>query len=97
MTTGIISLELESVAAAEQVLALDVPPRWAVVAVKVCVVGMLLMPLCIPPVALAANALLGAQAENFRMAACLASVAIWATMVACARILTSHYPPVPRK
>ena len=63
---------------------------------KTCVIGMFLLPLAIPLVMVAGAAFLDAQAETFRMAASLFSVALWVTMATFAKALTSAYPPVPR-
>jgi hypothetical protein len=81
----------------EKAVALDVPPRWAVAAVKTCVIGMFLLPLVIPLVMVGGAAFLDAQAETFRMAGSLFFIALWVTMAAFAKALTSHYPPVPRR
>lgn len=81
----------------EQAVVRDVPPAWAVNVVKTCVVGIFLLPLLVPPVMVAGSAFLGAQAETFRMAACLFFVGLWVTMATFAKALTDAYPPVPRK
>jgi hypothetical protein len=74
------------------------PPYWAILAVKICVVGMLVMPLATPPVLFAGSALLGPQGgEALRMVGSMAAILLWLAMLAIAQILTSHFPPVPRR
>jgi len=74
------------------------PPHWAVLAVKICVVGMMLLPLATPPVLFAASSLLGGQeAETFRMIGSMVAILLGLTMLAVAQVLTSHFPPVRRR
>jgi len=74
----------------------DSPPRWAVVTVKCCVVGILVLPLCAPVLLLLGSSLLGPQAEGFRLVASAALIALWAAMLTCAEVLTGYYPPARR-
>jgi hypothetical protein len=73
------------------------PPHWAVVAVKWCVAGILLLPLGAPLLLTTTGPLWGAHAEGFRMVGSGVAVALWMAMLACAEYLTGHYPPVPRR
>jgi hypothetical protein len=74
------------------------PPHWAILAVKICVVGILLLPLATPPVLFAASAFLGPQAgESLRMVGSMVAILLWLAMLAGAQTLTSHFPPVPRR
>jgi hypothetical protein len=75
----------------------EAPPHWAVVAVKICVAGILLMPLGVPVLMTAASPFLGSHAEGFRMVASGVSIALWLAMLACAEFLTTHFPPVPSR
>ncbi len=74
----------------------DVPPPWAVLTVKCCVVGLLSLPLAMP-ILLAASMALGPGADLGRKVAFAASVVLWVGMFACAQLLTTLYPPVPRR
>ena len=73
------------------------PPHWAVVAVKVCVAGILLMPLGVPVLMTTASPFLGTHAEGFRMVTFGVSIGLWLVMLAFAEFLTTHFPPVPRR
>ncbi len=74
------------------------PPHWVVLAVKICVVGILLLPLGTPPVLFAASAFVGPQAgESLRMVGSMVAILLWLAMLAGAQILTAHFPPVPRR
>jgi hypothetical protein len=74
------------------------PPPWAILAVKICVVGILLLPLSTPPVLFAASSLLGPkEGETLRMVGSMVAIGLWLAMLACAQFLTAHFPPVPRK
>lgn len=74
------------------------PPHWAVLAVKICVVGILLLPVATPPVLFASSALLGAQeGESLRMFGSMVAVLLWLAMLSVAQTLTSHFPPVQRR
>ena len=75
----------------------EAPPHWAVVAVKICVAGILLMPLGVPVLMTAASPFLGSHAEGFRMVAFGVSIALWLSMLVCAEFLTTHFPPVPSR
>jgi hypothetical protein len=80
----------------EQVAVRDAPPPWAILTVKCCVVGLLGLPLAMP-ILLAASMALGPQADLGRKIAFATSVVVWVGMFACAQILTTLYPPVPRR
>ena len=79
---------------AEQVSA---PPHWAILAVKCCVVGILTLPLATPPLVLTVGAFLGPGAESFRMVAVPFFIGLWLAMLVCAEVLTTYFPPVPRR
>jgi hypothetical protein len=72
------------------------PPHWAVVTVKLCVAGILLLPLA-TPLLLTASSALGDRADPFRFPAFVVSVVLWLALLTCAEIVTGHYPPVPRR
>lgn len=69
------------------------PPHWAVVAVKACVAGILLLPVCMP-ILMVASSVLGPQGDVLRPVAFVSSVALWVGLVVAAQVLTSTYPPV---
>jgi hypothetical protein len=73
-----------------------VPPHWAVLTVKCCVVGLLSLPLAVP-VLLASTGGLEPQAEQLRQVAFFLSAAVWLGMFACAQFITTTFPPVPRR
>jgi hypothetical protein len=75
--------------------AVKVPPAWAVLSVKVCVVGILTFPLAVP-LLLGLSGALGAP-DAFRRAAFFAAVGVWIGMFVLAEYLTTVYPPVPRR
>ncbi len=70
------------------------PPRWAVLVVEVCVIGILLLPL-----ASFLWVLLYRPTETSDLSpiAFLVAGATGVTMFCCASILTSVYPRVPRR
>lgn len=70
------------------------PPRWAVLSVKFCVVGILTLPLIVP-LLLAGSAAL--TADSFGRALFFSSVGVWLALVLTAQYLTTVYPPVPRR
>ncbi|HET6439090.1 MAG TPA: hypothetical protein VFG59_13565 [Anaeromyxobacter sp.] len=72
------------------------PPRWAVITVKCCVIGILALPLATPAV-LAASTALGPGLDPFRHLGFLAAVALWLALFGTAQLLTTTYPPVPRR
>jgi len=72
----------------------EAPPSWAVVTVKCCVIGLLVLPLAMP-ILLAASMALGPAADLARKIAFASSVVAWVGMFACAQLLTTLYPPVP--
>jgi len=74
----------------------EAPPGWAVLSVKCCVVGILGLPLAVP-LLLAASAALGPGAEPLRRVLFGLSVLLWLCMFGCAQVLTTVYPPVPRR
>ncbi len=80
----------------EQAVARVAPPPWAVLTVKCCVVGLLTLPLA-TPLLLAASMALGPGADLGRKIAFATSVVLWVGMFACAQVLTTLYPPVPRR
>lgn len=71
------------------------PPPWAVLSVKCCVVGILALPLVVPPL-LAVSAALD-LADAFRRAAFFTSLGAWVAMFVLAQYLITVYPPVPRR
>lgn len=73
----------------------DSPPHWAEVAVKVCVAGILLLPVGMP-LLMVASSVLGPQGDILRPIAFVSSVVLWVLLVLFAQVLTSHYPPVRR-
>lgn len=73
------------------------PPHWAVVAVKCCVVGILTLPLASLPVLLMVSAFLGPRGDGFRMIATPLFICLWLGTLVCAEVLTSYFPPVPRR
>ena len=76
--------------------ALTAPPAWAVRAVKVCVTGILVLPLG-TPVLLTASSIFGEAADPFRFPAFVVSVVLWAAMLVSAMWITSTYPPVQHR
>ncbi len=80
----------------EQAVVREAPPSWAVLSVKCCVVGLLVLPLAMP-LLLAASMALGPGADVGRKIAFAASVVLWVGMFVCAQVLTTLYPPVPRR
>jgi hypothetical protein len=72
-------------------------PHWAIVAVKWCVVGILTLPLGSLPLVLTVGAFLGPRAENFRMVAVPFFIGLWLAMLVCAEVLTTYFPPAPRR
>ena len=74
----------------------EAPPSWAVLTVKSCVVGLLCLPLAMP-ILLAASMALGPGADLGRKIAFASSVVVWVGMFACAQVLTSVYPPIPKR
>ncbi len=80
----------------EQAIAREAPPPWAVLTVKCCVVGLLVLPLAMP-LLLAASMALGPGADLGRKIAFATSVVGWIGMFICAQVLTTLYPPVPRR
>jgi len=80
----------------EQAATREAPPSWAVLTVKCCVLGLLALPLA-APLLLAASMALGPGADLGRKVGFAASVVAWVGMFACAQVLTTLYPPVPRR
>ncbi len=74
----------------------EAPPSWAVLTVKSCVIGLLSLPL-VMPILLAASMALGPGADLGRKIAFAASVVVWVGMFGCAQVLTTLYPPVPKR
>ena len=74
----------------------EAPPSWAVLTVKSCVVGLLGLPL-VMPLLLAASMALGPGADLGRKIAFASSVVVWVGMFLCAQVVTTLYPPVPRR
>jgi hypothetical protein len=73
----------------------DSPPRWAVVTVKCCVVGILVLP--VTTLAwLAFGSYWPERAESLAPTAFVVSIGLGLALMACASILTSIYPPVRR-
>ncbi|MBI5067310.1 MAG: hypothetical protein HZB56_03650 [Deltaproteobacteria bacterium] len=73
-------------------------PRWAVLAVKGCVGGILLLPLAAPAVLAASDSFLGASAaETFRMVGSPVAVVLWLALVGGAHALIGRFPPVARR
>jgi hypothetical protein len=72
-------------------------PHWAIVAVKWCVVGILTLPLGSLPLVLTVGAFLGPRAESFRMVAVPFFIGLWLAMLVCAEVLTTYFPPAPRR
>jgi len=72
------------------------PPRWAVNTVKCCVIGILALPLATPAV-LAASSALGPGLDPFRQVGFLGAVGLWLALFGTAQLLTTTYPPVPRR
>jgi hypothetical protein len=69
------------------------PPHWAVVAVKCCVAGILLLPIG-TPILMVASTALGPWAYTFRPIAFVVSVLLWIGLIVWAQVLTTRYPPV---
>jgi hypothetical protein len=80
----------------QHVVAREAPPPWAVLSVKCCVVGLLGLPLA-TPLLLAASMALGPGLDLGRKVGFATSVALWVGMFVCAQVLTTLYPPVPRR
>jgi hypothetical protein len=74
----------------------EAPPSWTVLTVKSCVVGLLVLPLAMP-ILLAASMALGPGADLGRKIAFASSVVVWVGLFACAQVLTTLFPPVPRR
>lgn len=72
-------------------------PRWAVVAVKGCVAGILLLPVAAPALLAASDSFLGASAETFRMVGSPVAVVVWLSLVGCAHALIGRFPPAARR
>ncbi len=73
----------------------DVTPHWAVVVVKICVVGMLLLPIT---TLLCLRLFFGPTVDpDFRPLMLVAgSIGLWIGMYATATSITSTYPPPSR-
>ena len=80
----------------EQAIVREAPPSWAILTVKSCVVGLLALPLAMP-LLLAASMALGPGADLGRKIAFGTSVVAWVGMFVCAQIVTTLYPPVPKR
>lgn len=75
--------------------AADVPPHWAVVVVKICVIGILLLPIT---TLLCLRLLFGPTVEpDFRpLALVVGTIGLWIGMYVTAMAITTTYPPVRR-
>jgi hypothetical protein len=72
----------------------EAPPRWAVTMVKICVIGLLALPV----LTMVLLFILGAFGYQGALGSIpiAASAVLWISMFVGAQFLITHYPPVPR-
>jgi hypothetical protein len=71
-------------------------PRGAAVALRVCVAGLLILPVAVP-LLLAASIAWSPEARLGRAIGIAVSVVIWLAMFVCAQVLTGPSPAGPRR